>query len=463
MDSQIYTTVVRASEYEISNTGDIRRKDGRECTLTTVGNDKEPAIELEIYGSVRTCSLDWLRLMTHFEVDLPKRDFFRVRFTPCKKWKYGNTVARSMIFDGFHPIYKDGFRYVPEYLRYAINREGTVIDTYLQKTVHTHYNNVYPYINCYSADSKKIRKIPIHRLVALSWIPNANPLIYNIIDHIDANKFNPNSTNLEWVTHRENNDSAVALGLMKQAACCRVKNIETGEIIAFPSILKAYKYIGISKSPKHFLNPEKVIRGKYLIKLQSDKTEWTDKPTTGKAPHAKIVIYSGTEHIGTFNSYAHIYKHFNLTGWLPKSIRTFKQMVNINKWTVVEEYPAKQSIQVYDIKADEILSFSNMSTAAKVLNVPRCTIVSAIEKGERWAIKGYAYRIATDVKWDTNFISRENSPMCISAISSDGIVTTGLSLRGARQLTGLTRRAIRRILLGLSSPDKDWNFITQGN
>lgn len=43
---------------------------------------------------------------------------------------------------------------------------------------------------------------PVHRLVAIAFIPNPNNLPE--VNHIDENKLNNDISNLEWVTHREN-------------------------------------------------------------------------------------------------------------------------------------------------------------------------------------------------------------------------------------------------------------------
>lgn len=44
----------------------------------------------------------------------------------------------------------------------------------------------------------------IHRLVAKTFIPNPNNL--PCVNHKDCNTSNNNISNLEWVTHKENND-----------------------------------------------------------------------------------------------------------------------------------------------------------------------------------------------------------------------------------------------------------------
>jgi len=44
----------------------------------------------------------------------------------------------------------------------------------------------------------------VHRLVAIAFVPNDNPEIKTEVNHIDFNRENPNSDNLEWVTHEDN-------------------------------------------------------------------------------------------------------------------------------------------------------------------------------------------------------------------------------------------------------------------
>lgn len=52
----------------------------------------------------------------------------------------------------------------------------------------------------------------VHRLVAITWIPNPDDL--PCVNHIDAVKFNNRIENLEWVTHAGNMAHAARMGLM---------------------------------------------------------------------------------------------------------------------------------------------------------------------------------------------------------------------------------------------------------
>ncbi len=50
----------------------------------------------------------------------------------------------------------------------------------------------------------KMKKFSVHKLVALSFIPNENPIEKTEINHIDENKENNCANNLCWITHKEN-------------------------------------------------------------------------------------------------------------------------------------------------------------------------------------------------------------------------------------------------------------------
>ena len=65
-------------------------------------------------------------------------------------------------------------------------------------------DNMHGYYQLMLYKNKNKKKISVHRLVALAFIPNPNN--YPCVNHKDENKHNNNADNLEWCTHKYNNN-----------------------------------------------------------------------------------------------------------------------------------------------------------------------------------------------------------------------------------------------------------------
>lgn len=91
-------------------------------------------------------------------------------------------------------------------------------------------------------DKNHHKRFYVHRLVAIHFIDNR----YNLpqVNHIDGNKYNNNSNNLEWCTPLHN--SLHKREVLGKTNCKPVKCIETGEI--FKSIDEASNYYGLSRT-----------------------------------------------------------------------------------------------------------------------------------------------------------------------------------------------------------------------
>ncbi len=89
-----------------------------------------------------------------------------------------------------------------KYSNYKINCEGTIININRNNNI-LQPNKMQGYYNVtlYSDDNIR-KKFLVHRLVAMTFIPNPNK--YEIVHHKDENKLNYNVKNLEWCTHIQN-------------------------------------------------------------------------------------------------------------------------------------------------------------------------------------------------------------------------------------------------------------------
>ena len=114
----------------------------------------------------------------------------------------------NFIADGdyTHLIESGEFKPIPLFPQYLINKDGLVINT-TNKRINAHSEMTKGYYQC----SIKGKKYLVHRLIAMTFIPN--PENKEQVNHIDGDKKNNNIANLEWATSRENADHATALSL----------------------------------------------------------------------------------------------------------------------------------------------------------------------------------------------------------------------------------------------------------
>jgi|SRR3989344_6731061 len=91
---------------------------------------------------------------------------------------------------------------IEEYTRYKVSNLGRVksIRGFIRKLTKTNQG----YLSCslYNRNTKKNKMSSVHRLVALSFIPNPDNL--PIVNHKDGNKENNTVNNLEWFSYSQN-------------------------------------------------------------------------------------------------------------------------------------------------------------------------------------------------------------------------------------------------------------------
>jgi len=160
------------------------------------------------------------------------------------------------------------WKQIEDYPQYEVSDKGRVRKLIVKHSNHSYVYlhpqfrkkiNSYPYVELYK-DSKRNR-LAIHRLVALTFIPN--PDNKPQINHIDGNKLNPNSNNLEWATCQENQQHAHIMGLHQRESTAQITKqkyiqIKASYIQALDKIANDYKV-----SKRMVLS---VISGKYHYK-----------------------------------------------------------------------------------------------------------------------------------------------------------------------------------------------------
>lgn len=117
-----------------------------------------------------------------------------------------------------------------------------------------------PNINCNGykyvvfCKNKKMRTLMVHRIVALTFIPN--PTALPVINHKDGNKLNNNVENLEWVTHSGNTIHArdelkIEFGKVNKKSIQGFDK-KTGKL--------KYEFDSLSEAAHYFVKPDKNYR-----------------------------------------------------------------------------------------------------------------------------------------------------------------------------------------------------------
>jgi hypothetical protein len=118
------------------------------------------------------------------------------------------------------------FKIIKEFPKYSINKNGDVknnkSDKIRKPRLRGKENAKYLSVNLMD-NNNKIKHICIHKLLALTFIPNPNN--YKIIDHIDRNKLNNNINNLRWTTISDNSINKPVIGKLPYRHIYLYKNV----------------------------------------------------------------------------------------------------------------------------------------------------------------------------------------------------------------------------------------------
>jgi hypothetical protein len=100
---------------------------------------------------------------------------------------------------------KGEFRPIPSIPGYLISKKGEVYS--LKSNVFLEWNvnqDWYPRVQLYDkARGGRFHQF-VHRLVAIVWVPNPDPIRKTQVNHNDWDKMNPFYKNLCWMTPEEN-------------------------------------------------------------------------------------------------------------------------------------------------------------------------------------------------------------------------------------------------------------------
>lgn len=145
------------------------------------------------------------------------------------------------------------------YKNYSINENGEIRNeiTGMKKKPYLNSKNGYFYVDLWK--NNKSRKMAVHRLIAVAFIPN--PENKPTVDHIDGNRQNNSLDNLRWATFSEQNSRFETKGVRSEKIIVRhfgeerkkrggghIRWLQCLETLEFESITEASNYFGTTIS-----------------------------------------------------------------------------------------------------------------------------------------------------------------------------------------------------------------------
>lgn len=141
-----------------------------------------------------------------------------------------------------------GFYNIPNFDNYCITVNGEILNK-TTKLLLKGSKNPAGYINYrLKHNSGFTLTIGRHRVLCMVFKPLPENNYSNlIVNHKNGIKGDDFLDNLEWCTHQENCEHAGRMNLSKKCIPISVKDVDSGEIIKFPSIISCANYLKIHK------------------------------------------------------------------------------------------------------------------------------------------------------------------------------------------------------------------------
>jgi hypothetical protein len=365
-------------------------------SIVTLEEVSRGIIEIELFGKHVRMHKKELALLAWYEVGCINelRDHLdKIKFYSSEQKTLRVRCEFVMTFtEAIH--YRDGFRYIPSFPRYAINLDGEVLDT-LTNTIVTDRSisaHGYEVIYIYHPDKGGNRNVSIHRLLALAWLSNTDFINRPFINHIDGNKRNNRLENIEWCSHRENVHHALRIGLNGTTVKMKSRDRVTGEVTVYNSVSEMSAKLGMTNiSAANFVNklPGYLYKNRYEIKLFDDDRLWYyegaeahhDEPS--KAIFTITVLDKKSGETRKFNNVRIFYKTYKLWtrgGTLDEAVALFKEKypdsdVSYKRNSVVGPY------RVYNLNTKKTTLCSSIQQAGECIGRSRTELQYDLSRG----------------------------------------------------------------------------------
>lgn len=181
-------------------------------------------------------------------------------------------------------MYKD----IPGFTNYQITKDGTIWSKHYKKVLKHKLDRYGYYVINITNDANKRKYPPVHRLVAMTYIPN--PEDKPQINHIDGNKLNNNVSNLEWVSAKENIVHSYSADLNKNHFYLTIRDLWLNTEFKYLSFKSAAKNLGFPSNVFRYLSKYSKINpivNRFIVKVHNPNRHTSNALNFGE----KVYIY----------------------------------------------------------------------------------------------------------------------------------------------------------------------------
>jgi len=419
----VYKTIIYNTNFEINLKNQIQCKN-KNVTGFKVKRKPIGKLELLINNKVENLNLDWIKLLSWYEVDTNLIDIDNIEFKPTKFMPTRSITKRIMVFK--KPILiKNKYRVIPNFTRYAIDKSGNLIldlktnnFVQIQKIVEGQYSKT----TLYSPEHCEYREIKIHRLVGLAWVYNDNYFEKNQINNINGKKHDFAYSTLEWVSNKENTLHRFRVLQDIQNIPCKLRDIKTNRVYSFVNLSSASEFIGMSRIMLAKVNPNNtygLLLDRYEFRLNTDKTPWkfnTDQ-TLGKY---EIRLTRN----GTTTIIYSIHDFYNIVPETSKNMSFHKNLKRLNKLypEIKIEYTKRYlvgKVYAYNVLTKQKITASGIRRMVNLTGDTFDIIKKRLSKPELGTTKNnFIYYYGEKSSEFLNKFKPYQKPLCIKAIDT---------------------------------------------
>ncbi len=321
---------------------------------------------------------------------------------------------------------------------YAVSEDGKILNlaTLSYQPVSLPDKNSYLYLYIYDYFNDRRRFTTLHRLVAMTWIPNNDYVTNYVVDHIDGNKQNTHFKNLRW-TSMVHNSSRV-----KTPDKVYVRDMIEGVNYIFTSLSEAASFIGYPRSELLLKDLPKCVGTKdgklYYVSLSIPN----GKRLKDCIPSKGIVVNIG----GTWR-YHHTIDDLNKD--LGTTYQHFSEFKRLTNYTV-KMARNKRNVMYYvkDVTTGKIYTAYTRKVLTEITGIPRRTIDKIFKNKKFNLIYRNKWVFSDNGVFPDEKELKKNVRDYTYILEKDGKKWEFGSLREAARFIGITHKTLKKHLNG---------------